>query len=160
MDGNGWNDPVFAEDHAYAETQIPPLRSSSSSRPGCLKTMGNPLIAGRDFTWTDVYDKRPVAMVSENLARELWREPAAALGKRIRENLKVEWREVVGVVGDERDDGVDQKAPATVLLAAADGRNSRAMQVFVQRGAGLRGPQRRARDRAASSTRSARRCGR
>ena len=24
------------------------------------------------------------------------------------------WREIIGVVGDERDDGVDQKAPTTV----------------------------------------------
>ena len=50
--------------------------------------MGNTLIAGRAFTWTDVYDKRPVAMVSENLARELWHDPQAAIGKRIRESLK------------------------------------------------------------------------
>ena len=47
--------------------------------------MGNPLVAGRELTWEDVYDMRLVAMVSENLARELWHEPAAALGKRIRE---------------------------------------------------------------------------
>ena len=54
------------------EAQIPPLRLFKFVSPGLLKTMGNPLVAGRDFTWTDVYDKRPVAMVSENLARELW----------------------------------------------------------------------------------------
>jgi putative ABC transport system permease protein len=54
-------------------------------------------------------------MVSENLARELWREPSAALGKRIRENLKAPWREIVGVVGDERDDGLDQKAPGIAV---------------------------------------------
>ena len=40
-------------------------------------------------------------MVSENLARELWQTPAAAIGKRIRENLEAPWREVVGVVGDD-----------------------------------------------------------
>ena len=45
----------------------------------------SPLVAGRDFTWTDLYDMRDVAIVSENLARELWGSPAAALGKRIRE---------------------------------------------------------------------------
>jgi len=77
--------------------------------------MGTPLVAGRDFTWTDAYEKRPVAMVSENLARELWQTPSGAIGKRIRENLKAPWREVVGVIGDSRDDGVNQKAPATVL---------------------------------------------
>jgi hypothetical protein len=33
--------------------------------------MGNRLVAGREFTWTDRSERRPVAMVSENLAREL-----------------------------------------------------------------------------------------
>jgi len=111
MDGAGWRDAIFAEDHSYAEGQIPPLRHFKFVSPGLLRTTGNTLVAGRDLTWTDLYDKRAVAMVSENLARELWREPSAALGKRIRENLKAPWREVVGVVGDERDDGLDQKAP-------------------------------------------------
>jgi putative ABC transport system permease protein len=77
--------------------------------------MGNSLVAGRDFTWTDVFEKRRVAIVSENMARELWHDPASAIGKRIRENLKAPWREVVGVVSDERDDGVNQKAPPIAI---------------------------------------------
>ncbi len=80
--------------------------------PGLLDAMGNKLVAGRDFTWVDAFDLRPVAMVSESLARELWREPSAAIGKQIRERLNSPWREVVGVVADEREDGVDQPAPA------------------------------------------------
>jgi putative ABC transport system permease protein len=44
----------------------------------------------------------------------MWRDPNAALGKRIREGMKDPWREIVGVVGDVRHDGADQKAPATV----------------------------------------------
>ncbi len=55
-----------------------------------------------------------MALVSENLARELWGEPGAALGKHIRETLSSPWREVVGVVNDERDDGVDKPAPTFV----------------------------------------------
>ncbi len=115
MTNRGWHDAVFAEDHVYNESQIPPLRNYKFVTPGLLKTMGNSLIAGRDFTWTDVYEKRKVAMVSENMARELWSEPGKAIGKRIRENLKGTWREVVGVISDERDDGVDQKAPTIVI---------------------------------------------
>jgi predicted permease len=115
MTNRGWQDAVFAEDHVYVESQIPPLRHFRFSSPGLLKAMGNSLIAGRDFTWTDVFEKRQVAMVSENMARELWRDPASAIGKRIRENLKGQWREVVGVVKDERDDGVNQKAPPIVM---------------------------------------------
>ncbi|PYR40546.1 MAG: multidrug ABC transporter substrate-binding protein, partial [Acidobacteria bacterium] len=80
--------------------------------PGLLKTMGTPILAGRDFTWEDAYDRRPVAIVSEALARELWGQPPAAIGKQIRETNNSLWREVVGVVGDERDDGLDKAAPA------------------------------------------------
>ena len=36
--------------------------------------MGNQIVAGRDVTWDDLYGKRRVALVSENLARELWQE--------------------------------------------------------------------------------------
>jgi putative ABC transport system permease protein len=116
MDGNGWRDPIYAEDHVYSEGRLPPLRRFKFISPGLLNTMGNRLIAGREFTWQDVYAKRPIAMVSENLAREMWRNPAAALGKRIRESTKSTWREVIGVVSDEREDGVDHEAPAIAIF--------------------------------------------
>jgi putative ABC transport system permease protein len=118
MTGSNESDPLFAEDHIYNESQLPAIRRFRFVAPGFIATMGNRLVAGRDFTWTDLYDLRPVAMVSENLARELWQHPSAAIGKRVRETLKSPWREVVGVVADERDDGVDQKAPAVVLWPA------------------------------------------
>jgi predicted lysophospholipase L1 biosynthesis ABC-type transport system permease subunit len=54
-------------------------------------------------------------MVSENLARDLWGSPSAAIGKQIRESMTSAWREVVGVVGDERDEGMDKKAPASAF---------------------------------------------
>jgi predicted permease len=110
MTGQGWHDPLYARDRTYSESQIPPLRLFKIVSPGYMKTLGTPLVAGRDFTWTDIYDLRPVAMVSENLARELWGEPAAALGKWIRPYANGNWREVVGVVGDMRDDGLNEKA--------------------------------------------------
>ena len=112
MSGQGWQDPVFAEDHDYTETQVPPIRLFKFVTPGYMKTIGAPLVAGRDFTWTEIYDLRPVAMVSESLARELWGEPLAAIGKRIRPYPQSAWREVVGVVGDMRDYGLNKKASA------------------------------------------------
>src|SRR5262249_35436327 len=100
MTDSGWHDPIFAADKTYEASQIPPLRTFKFLAPGLLDTMGTALVAGRDITWADVYDRHPVALVSENLARELWGQPAAALGKQIRENSSSAWREVVGVVGD------------------------------------------------------------
>jgi predicted permease len=114
MTNSGWHDPIFAFDKTYDQKQIPPLRTFKFVSPGLLKTMGVTLVAGRDFTWADAYDKHTVAMVSESLARELWGQPAAALGKRLRENNNSDWREVIGVVGDIRDEGLDKKAPTSV----------------------------------------------
>jgi predicted permease len=110
----GWSDVIFAKDKHYEQGKIPALRSFKFISPGLLKTMGNTLVAGREFTWEDAYGKRLVALVSENMARELWQEPSAAIGKQIHETMTSAWREVVGVVSDERDDGVDKKAPTVV----------------------------------------------
>ena len=114
MDGQGRTDAIFVEDRPLPEGQLPPLRRFKFIAPGLLQTMGNRLVAGRDLAWEDVYGMRRVALVSEGLARELWNEPQAALGKRIRDTNTSPWREIVGVVGDERTDGVDHKAPAVV----------------------------------------------
>jgi predicted permease len=108
--GLGW--PVYAEDKRFAEGQVPPLRQIRKIAPGFFKTMGTRVVAGRDFTWPDLYEKRRVAIVSENLAREWWGDPRAALGKRIREAGTADpWREIVGVVENVYDSGVDVKPP-------------------------------------------------
>ena len=62
----------------------------------------------------NVYGLRPVAIISENLARELWGTPSAAIGKRLRDASGTPWHEVVGVVEDVRENGVQEKAPAIV----------------------------------------------
>jgi putative ABC transport system permease protein len=108
------NDALLAEDHSSAKAQIPPIRRFKFVSPGFFQTVGTPLVAGRDLTWTEVNHHRPVAVISENLARELWGEPAAGLGKRIRENPTNPWREVVGVVADVYDNGVHEQAPTIV----------------------------------------------
>jgi predicted permease len=84
--------------------------------PGFSQTMGNRLVAGRDLTWADVYGDPTVLLISENLARKYWRDPARAVGRRVRETPQARWRQIVGVVGDIRDNGVDQPAPEAVYL--------------------------------------------
>lgn len=114
MDGTTSMDPVFAQDKVYDEGKMAPLRRYKFVAPGFFQAMGNPLVAGRDYNWEELYDARPVAIVSENLAREMWGDPQAAIGKRIRNKVTGPWREVVGVVGNDRQDGVDKKSPTTV----------------------------------------------
>jgi predicted permease len=116
MEGLQSGDAVWVEDKTYPPGEFPPGRSFKWVSPGFFQSMGTRLIAGRDITWADVYNHRSVAMVSENMARELWGEPVAALGQRIRiaGPGPLRWREIVGVVEDVRDDGVHQKAPTLV----------------------------------------------
>jgi len=114
MDGRNSMDLLFAEDRAYAEGELPPVRRFKFVSPGFLATMGTALIAGRDITWEDTYQRIPVAMISESFAKEYWRDARSALGKRIRVGNTDDWRQIVGVVGDVYDDGVDKPAGSSV----------------------------------------------
>src|SRR5579862_6428006 len=114
MDFSGSNDPIFVQDRTYREGELPPIRRFKFITPGMFSTLGTQLVAGRDVAWTDIYQKLPVAIVSENLAREYWNIPANAIGKRIRVASTDDWREIIGVVGDVHHDGVNQKASTTV----------------------------------------------
>jgi predicted permease len=112
-------DAIFAEGQgdpraAAARGQSAPLRFFKNVSPGYFAAMGTKLIAGRDLAWDDVYDQRRFALVSENLARELWGAPANAVGKRFVEIPGTPWWQVIGVVEDVRDSGIDKSAPAIV----------------------------------------------
>ncbi len=98
--------------------QLSPNRAIKRISPGLLAAQGTHLVAGRDFTWEDVRDKRRVVLVSENMARENWGESANAVGKRIRQGKDSPWLEVVGVAENVRADGVNLPAPATVYFRA------------------------------------------
>jgi predicted permease len=114
LTGMSSNDPIFAQDHVYKEGELPPVRRFKFVAPGFFSTVGTSLLAGRDLTWDDEYGERPVAIVSENLAKENWGSARNAVGKKIRVATTDDWREVVGVVSDVHDDGVGEKAPASV----------------------------------------------
>ena len=114
MDGEDNANPLYVEDFPVTTSgTLPPLRRFKSMAPGYFETMGNRLIAGRSITWEEIHQQRPVIVISDTLAREYWREPSRALGKRVR-GYPQEWREIVGVVGDERDDGLNKPATAIV----------------------------------------------
>jgi hypothetical protein len=78
---------ITVEDHPATDTASAqqPVRWFRYAAPGFLRTVGTPLVAGRDFTDADLVEHRPVVVISENLARELWQAPGAAIGRRIRE---------------------------------------------------------------------------
>lgn len=112
------NDPVHVEGFPVPEGQLPPIRRYKWVMPGYVETMQNTLLAGRTITWADIQDHADVVMVTETLVREYWGSPAEAIGKRITNidigEVQPRWRTIIGVVGEVRDDGVDQDATAIV----------------------------------------------
>jgi predicted permease len=114
LDGYDTNDVLFAQDRAYAEGELPPIRRFVFISPGFFENMGTTFLAGSDMTWAEVFERRPVAIISENFAKEYWHSAANALGKRIRVASTDDWREIIGVVQDVHTQGVSQPAPAIV----------------------------------------------
>jgi predicted permease len=96
----------------------PPLRMYNYVSPAYFKALGTRMVAGRDFTWSDLYGRRQMVIVSENFARESWGSAASALGKRVRQFSNLPWQEVIGVVEDVRVHGVDKDAPFIVYWPA------------------------------------------
>jgi len=105
---------IFTSDQRDATADNPPLRLFKYASPGYFATAGTRLVAGREITWTEVYGLKPVVTVSENLARELWGTPSAALGRELRVAPGMPWHEVVGVVQDVRENGFYEPPPSTV----------------------------------------------
>ena len=114
LDGYDTNDILYAQDHVLGEGEIPPIRRFKFISPGYLATLGTHLLTGRDISWDDTYNNHPVALISENFAKEYWHSPQGAIGKMIRVASTDPWREVIGVVQDVHEDGVDQPAQSTV----------------------------------------------
>ncbi|HEV2116060.1 MAG TPA: ABC transporter permease [Terriglobales bacterium] len=130
LSGDNRLDNVFAQDRTYAQGTPPPLRHLLFVSPGYFHALGIAVIAGRDLSWADTYNRLPVALISENLAHEYWGEPSRALGRRIRISAADDWREIIGVVGDVRDEALNKPARTAVywptLLVNFQGRPLRA----------------------------------
>jgi len=80
-----------------------------------MKTMGIPILRGREFTDADTKTSVPVVLVSESMARQFWPNEDP-VGKRLTLTFfpKVV-RQVVGVVGDVKDRGLDNQDPISTL---------------------------------------------
>jgi predicted permease len=105
-------DSITVEGRPPAPGGFNPMRRFKNMSPGFLETMGTRLVAGRSYEWPDLVNRRPVIVISENLARELFGDGATALGKRI--GWFGAFREIIGVAQDVYDNGVQEPAPKIV----------------------------------------------
>ena len=73
--------------------------------PGYMRSMGIPLVSGRDIDDGDRAGAPPVVLVSESLARQFW-PGRSAVGERIGYPWPSAWMTIVGVVGDVKQDSL------------------------------------------------------
>jgi predicted permease len=120
-DGNN-NAAMVVEDLPLQEGDLPPIVRTNVASDGYFEAMGVRLVEGRTFEPADYDSQMGVAIVSSSTAERYW-PGESAVGKRISpalpQNGEVPWFEIVGVVGEVRDDGLALEAPAMVYYAMA-----------------------------------------
>jgi predicted permease len=107
--------PVAVEGQPVVEMAHQPEVSVRLLSPQFMTAMGIPIVRGREFTDADTATSAPVVLVSESMARQFWpnQDP---IGKRLTLTFfpKVV-RQVVGVVGDVKDRGLDNQDAVSTL---------------------------------------------
>ena len=107
-----------------------PHSDATSVSPDYFRTIGVPLLRGRDFTTADRDTNSQPAIVSQRLAKSYWgsRDP---IGTRISPDSGRHWLTIIGVVGDVRMAGLDKDVTDEIyvpLLATGSGD----MRVFLR----------------------------
>ena len=111
--GQYGSDGAFAVEglHSFSgDVSTLPTAGFRLASPGYFAALGIPLVRGRDFAATDLFDQPFVAIVSESLARQVF-GAADPIGRRVQCGFDQpdRWMTIVGVVGDVR-----QASPASL----------------------------------------------
>lgn len=89
--------------------------SVRQATPGYFSAMGIPMLSGRDFNLVDTSSEKSIAVTSQAMANLFW-PGENPIGKRFRISFSLETvREVVGVVADIKNRGLQVLEPVTML---------------------------------------------
>jgi predicted permease len=118
--------PMLVDGYEPARDEQPTADYNQVS-PDYFRTLGIPLLSGRDFTMADADTSSPVAIVSRALAQRYWPN-ASPIGRRIK--LGSRWRTVVGMVADAKYRSLTE-SPGTVLYIPLAQERSTAVSLFL-----------------------------
>jgi putative ABC transport system permease protein len=97
--------PEYPDEFVFGQgagvvTRDPTRINANVVGPAFFRTLGIPLVSGRDFDERDVEGRPPVTIINETAVRMHFKS-GSALGARVSFNGRQgPWREIVGVVGD------------------------------------------------------------
>src|ERR1041385_3644513 len=121
LQGASWNLPFIVADKPVPPVEAIPHAAFIPISANFFATMGIPLRAGRVFSETEMNDTPAFTVINESLARRMW-PGENAIGKHLRTggaDSHAAWREVIGVVGDVKLNGLEQEAPLQAYLPLA-----------------------------------------
>jgi putative ABC transport system permease protein len=92
--------------------------------PDYFGVLGIPLLRGRLFTEADTGASAPVLIVNAAMAAKYWPDGNAigqqmTIGRGLGPDFDDATRQIVGIVGDVRENGLDRRAPPVMYLPAA-----------------------------------------
>ena len=115
LDGGGSHQPIAVEGQPIVPMADQPEIDVRVISPGYLNTMRIPLLRGRDLNDADIVGRPPVVLISESVARRFWPNEDP-IGKHVTLTFSGKAaREVVGVVGDVKEDSLGQTRPVEAL---------------------------------------------
>jgi putative ABC transport system permease protein len=117
LTGGGSKQPFTVEGRPAPPVSEQPLAQTRYVSPDYFKAMGIPLKQGRPFEDRDREGSPQVVIISEVMARRFW-PGENPVGKRLTASFheKLGPREIVGVVGDVKSNGLDDEGGATMYL--------------------------------------------
>jgi putative ABC transport system permease protein len=109
------NDSLEISIEGRADPKPKPIVNFNVIGPGYLRTLGIPLLKGRDFSTRDTEAVPAVILVNQALARQFWPQ-ADPIGARISTDGKL-WLTIAGVVGDVRQQGLRAEPQPEVYVS-------------------------------------------
>jgi predicted permease len=120
LNNGGSHQPVAIEGRPTLPMSEQPEVDVRLTSRGYMSALHISILKGRDFSDTDVAGRPAVILISESMARQFW-PGEDALGKRLTLNFTPDSvREVVGIVGDVKLDGLDQTRPSATIYVPLD----------------------------------------
>jgi putative ABC transport system permease protein len=117
LTGGGSRQPFTVEGRPAPPVSEQPLAQTRYVSPDYFKAMGIPLKQGRAFEDRDREGSPQVVIISEAMARRFW-PGENPVGKRLTASFHEQLgaREIVGVVGDVKSNGLDDEGGSTMYL--------------------------------------------
>lgn len=111
--GEMYKIPFIIEGQPEQSAGQRPFLPHGEATPDYFRTMGIPLLRGREFEETDaISNAPPVIIINETMAKRYWSDEDP-IGRRLKfddPNFKSPWFTIVGVVGDVRQEGLEMPA--------------------------------------------------